>query len=104
MLTNERAEQIAKYLTADKERAQVLLALSPEEALGRINADGYDFTIEEITEFGKQLKVAATMQEGELDETALNGVSGGIVVEGVAIACISLGYAIGSALAKNYGW
>lgn len=105
MLTNERAELIANYLTADKERAAALLALSPEEAVAKMNADGNDFTVEEIAEFGKQLKAAAAAaQEGELDEDALNGVSGGVVVEGVAIACISLGYAIGSSLAKTYGW
>lgn len=105
MLTNERANLIGKYLAADKARALALLELSPEAATAKINSDGYDFTIEEISEFGKQLKkVAAVSQKGELSEDALNGVSGGLVVEGVAIACISLGFSIGSAIAKNWGW
>lgn len=104
MLTNERAELIAKYLNDNKERAQTLLALSPEEAVEKFNAEGYDFTVEEISEFGRQLKIAVASQDGELDEDALNGVSGGLAVEGVAIACITLGYTIGSSLAKNFGW
>ena len=105
MLTNERANLIGNYLAADKERALALLELSAEKATEKINSDGFDFTIEEISEFGEQMRNAVvTSQEGELSEDALNGVSGGVVVEGVAIACISLGFSIGSAIAKNWGW
>lgn len=105
MLTNERSNLIGNYLAANKERAMVLLELSPEDAAAKINADGYDFTVDEIAEFGDQMKKAVTAsQEGELSEDALDGVSGGLVVEGVAIACISLGFSIGAAIAKNCGW
>lgn len=105
MLTNERAEEIAKYMTDDKNRAKALLELSPAEAAEKMSADGHNFSVEEVTEFGKQLKMAAmATKDGELSEDALNDVSGGVVVEGVAIACVSLGYAIGSSLAKNFGW
>lgn len=105
MLTQERANLLASYLNSDIENAKQLFELSPADAAEKINTSGYDFSVEELTEFGVQLKkVIETTQEGELSENALDNVSGGLVVEGVAISCIALGFKIGSALAKNYGW
>lgn len=103
MLTQERAQILANYLNADIDRAKKLLEMAPEAAMNEINAAGHDFTVEEIVEFGKQLQAAAA-QEGELDEEALNNVAGGLVVEGVVISCVALGFKIGTDLAKNYGW
>lgn len=103
MLTHERAQVLASYLDADIARARQLVTLTPTSAMNQINADGYDFTTEELEEFGKQLQSAA-VRTGELDETELGEVAGGLVIEGVAISCIALGYKIGSDLAKNYGW
>lgn len=106
MLTNERAELIAKYLTADKERAQALLELSPEEAAAKINADGHDFTADEIQEFGKNLQ--AVVQSDELDENALEDVSGGVVISaaaaGVYLTCVSIGVTLGIAAGSNWKW
>lgn len=105
MLTNERADLLAAYLDADIQNAKELFELSPADAAIRINANGYDFSVEEITEFGVQLKKAVEMaREGELSEDTLDNVFGGLVVEGVVISCIALGFKIGSALAQNYGW
>lgn len=103
MLTRERAQVLADYLNADTERSKKLLEMSPEVALAGMNADGNDFTLDEILEFGKQLQATAA-QTGELDENALSNVAGGLVVEGVMISCIALGFKIGSDLAKNFGW
>ena len=106
MLTNERAEQIANYLTADKERAQALLVLSPEEAATKINASGYDFTADEIQEFGQNLKAVA--KGGELDENDLDDVSGGVVISaaaaGVYLTCVSIGVTLGIAAGSNWKW
>lgn len=103
MLSQERAAMLASYLNSDIERAKELLSMSPETAVVKINASGYDFSLEEIVEFGSQLQAAAE-QDGELTEESLCDVAGGLVVAGVAISCIALGYKIGSDLAKKHGW
>lgn len=79
VLTNERAELLSNYLAADKDHAEELLKLSPEEAMVKINADGYDFTTEEIAAFGKELTDSvARMNSGEeLDADTLEQVAGG---------------------------
>lgn len=104
VLTNERAEKLADFLKSDKERATKLLELSPEEALTVINMAGNDFTIEEIVEFGDQLKKASNCNI-ELDEENLDDVSGGAgVTLGVCVALVSLGYTVGKDLATKHGW
>lgn len=74
ILTQARTEQISEMLTANPERACKLLALNPEEALKEINGGlGFDFTIEEIKEYGKVLTNAV-----KLSDAALSGVAGGV--------------------------
>ena len=84
ILSNERAEKLSAYLTADIERAKTLINLSPEEAVAKINADGFDFSVDEIMEFGEQLQkvVASQSEDGELSEEALGEVGGGVVIAG----------------------
>lgn len=97
-LSNERAEMIANYLTADKDRATELLKLSPEEAMAKINAAGNNFTIDEITEFGKGVAdIAEKMNSGEeLDADTLAQVAGGgNPMKGVADVCFATGGAMG---------
>ena len=54
VLTKERANIITGILNEDVERANELLALTPEGALEKINGGlGYDFSVEEIIEYGK---------------------------------------------------
>lgn len=98
-LTNERAELLSNYLSADKDRAEELLKLSPEDALAKINGDGYDFTAEEMNEFGKELAdmVAKVRSGEELDTDALDQVAGGGPV-GVIAAGAVVGFAIGCAV------
>lgn len=107
MLTNERAEILSKYLIADKERAAKLLNMPADEAAAVINADGNDFTIEEIVEFGKQLQAYAS-QDGELDAEALDNVAGGIVISGAVLAAgvalFTAGVTFGYTVARDRGW
>lgn len=110
ILSNERAEKLSAYLTADIERAKTLINLSPEEAVAKINADGFDFSVDEIMEFGEQLqKVAASQSEdGELSEEALSEVAGGVVIAaGVLAAGVALftaGVTFGYKVARDRGW
>lgn len=78
MITIERTEILTGLLTSDEGRAKRLLALEPDEAMRQINDLGYDFTQDEIIEYGKALK-AATEKCGELDLDALDEVAGGIL-------------------------
>lgn len=114
MLTNERAELLAKYLTDDKERAKALLELTPEDAAAKINADGFDFSVEEVKEFGVQLQTIsqAMNADGELNIEDLDNVAGGLVVStGVACALIGAGVTMftagvtfGYQVARDRGW
>lgn len=106
MLTNERAELIANYLTSDKERGRHLLTLEPEEAVSKMNADGNDFTVEEIIEFGKQLQIVSTQDE-ELDVEDLDNVAGGSITLGGLLGAafvVKVAYDIGKAIGKNAPW
>lgn len=108
MLTEERAKVLSDYLMADEARMEMLMTLSPEEAADKLKAEGMDFSVEEITEFGAQVqKAAMNSQEGELDEEALGEVSGGVVsvaAAGVYLTCVGVGIKLGSAAAKNWKW
>ena len=109
-LTNERSEKLATFLTADIDRAKTLLELTPEEAVEKINADGYDFTSEEIKEFGVQLQQVATLQneDGELSEDALSEVAGGVVISAAVLAAgvtlFTAGVTFGYKVARDRGW
>ena len=94
-ITSERAEKLAGYLNADRERALKLLDLPVAEACAKINADGYDFCEEELQEFDLALQYAVnSATEGELSEDALENVVGGLgvleamaIIGGAAAAC-----------------
>ena len=110
VLTNERSEKLSEYLTTDIERAKILINLTPGEAAAKINADGFDFTVDEIMEFGEQLqKVAASQsEEGELSEEALSEVAGGIVISAAVLAAgvalFTAGVTFGYTVARDRGW
>lgn len=79
MLTQQRAEMLTELLSSDPERAKSLLALEPMNALTQINALGYDFTLDELNEFGNALK-AIFARDGALDMNSLDGVAGGCLI------------------------
>lgn len=75
-LTDERGKELMEYFEADPAKAQELLELPAEEALAKINADGHDFTQEELEAFDSILCAAPEMG-GELDANDLDAVAGG---------------------------
>ena len=95
-LANDRMERLASFLSSDLDRAKTLLALTPEEAVTTINAEGFDFAVEEIEEFGKILQTAAANSEnGELSEEELGDVAGGIGVVAGALIALGAGILVG---------
>ncbi len=94
-MSNERIETLANYLISDKERAQTLLQLSPEEATVRINKDGFDYTVDEIVEFGEKCRKLANNEE--LKEEDLKDVAGG--GWGRSVAIVVAGAVVGGAIA-----
>ena len=102
VLTNERAEMLANYLTADVNKAKELVDLPVEDAVKAINADGYDFTVDELKDFGEILQSVAgnANADGEIDAEALDNVAGGVVISaavlgaGVTLFCagVTAGY------------
>ena len=82
ILTDEKSEIIASYLIDNPERAQKLYEMTSEEAAKEINMAGYDFTAEEIAEFGRQLSIVTNVsaaEDGELDISAAENITGGSV-------------------------
>ena len=74
MMAQDRMNALEAYLSEDEARAQKLGTMSAAEAAKAINADGYDFTADELVEFANSIPQE---NSGELDEAALEGVSGG---------------------------
>ena len=89
-MTQERINAIAEVLNADEERAKKLIDMEPADAAEALKAEGYDFTADELIEFGEI--VAKANQAGELDESKLDNVAGGVIAAGVAIAAGLAGY------------
>lgn len=79
-ITKEKFEMLANYMNEDQERAKALTAVSVEEACKKINADGYDFTVEELHDFAQIAEKASSVKQGEMNEDELDNVSGGILV------------------------
>ena len=69
-MTKERIAAIADALATDDAKRAELLEMTPEAAADALAAQGYDFSAEELGEFGKL--VGDTLGDGELD--ALLGV------------------------------
>jgi len=72
-MTNERAKLLSNILNEDADRANKLVALEPAVAIEKINALGYDFTVEELVAYGKALAAS----QGKVEDEALSGVAGG---------------------------
>ncbi len=77
-ITNGRAQKLSDFLFSDEEKASHYLSLSPEDAVKEINAQGNDFTVEELIEYGNIIK-KSTSQQDELDADDLDNVAGGII-------------------------
>lgn len=95
-LTIERADILSNLLADNLERAKELLQLDPAEAVAVINAQGYDFSVEELNEYGKALKITAS--NGELSEEDLEDVAGGgaiLTICGAAAIAFVAGVVVG---------
>lgn len=89
MLTQENAKALAEFLAQDEERAKKLIEMPAEDAAKAISAEGIELTADDLAEFAKAVE-AAKQQGGELDETSLEGVSGGVRIPYMGIAPILL--------------
>lgn len=109
-ITNERAEMLANYLSSDIDKAKELVEMSVEDATSAINADGYDFTEEEVKGFGDILQNAASManEDGEIDAESLDNVAGGLVISGTVLTVAATlflgGTTFGYTVARDRGW
>ena len=79
-ITNERAEILAKYLYENREKAENLMTMSAEEACAKINAEGYDFNVDELVDFAVIFNRHSATKQGELNVEELDDVNGGILV------------------------
>lgn len=62
----------------NEELAKKVVALSPEEAQKILSENGFDFTLDEILEAGKEInELLAKYKNGEISEEDLAEVSGG---------------------------
>ena len=97
MLTQARADILTGFLEADQDRAEKLASLEPEAAVVQINKSGYDFTVDEVKEYGKVLKAS---QGDKLDAEALESVAGGLSVA----TSIAIAYGCVIAIATKLTW
>lgn len=84
-LTLERTEKIGNYLKSDPDKAKKLLEMNAEDALKLMNADGNDFTVDELREFDALMVATSTESSEELDADALESVAGGLTVATAAL-------------------
>ncbi len=100
-LSPERRKMLADYLTENEERTLELFNAKPETVLAKINADGYDFTAEELTEYLEY--VQDVLGADELDEDALEDVSGGARSNQDKSFWYKLGYKTGTVILTILG-
>lgn len=100
-MTQERMNALGSALCMlDQEQIKSLLEKTPAEAQAYFAANGYDFTVEEVETFGKEmLKLAQAANGAELSADELEAVAGG---KGEFVAGIVLGMVIG--IACFGGW
>lgn len=109
-MATERIEKLANYLAADTEKAKMLVEMDPAEAIEKINADGFDFTVDELKEFAEQMQAVASAQseQGELSADALDNVAGGVVISSAVLAAgvalFTAGVTFGYTVARDRGW
>lgn len=73
--TAERAYALTSLMIADKERAKKFMLAGPDKAREQINALGYDYSLDEITEYINALKNVIL---GRPREDNLDDVTGGV--------------------------
>lgn len=99
-MTKERIDAISQALVEDEKQIPVLFEMEPEEAAKKLNEKGYDFTKDELMAYAEILEQEAKEKNGEIEESALEGVAGGSLV-GVALG-IAVGYWLGSRVGRRW--
>lgn len=61
------------------------MAMSAEEACAKINAEGYDFSVDELVDFAEVLNKNNGVKQGELNAEELDDVNGGILVSTIVV-------------------
>lgn len=93
-------------LMEDKQFVEKMLSQAAPEDVQRLFTDsGVELTMEEVMALGAELERQFHNQNGELDENALEGVNGGVIITaatGWAIAKAVI--AVGSAGLAIYKW
>lgn len=101
MITKEKAIAISEFFNADEERAKKLFELEPADAAAKMTADGCAVTADELIEIQAEIKKMATTGT-ELDEAALENVSGGIAPLIIGGGIVVGGFIVG--VAVNARW
>lgn len=103
MMTEERGKELMEYFEADPARTQELLDLPVEEAVAKMNADGHDFTQEELEVFDAALDYVPEKDELKADD--LDAVAGGWGGFGNFFNLITPQYALTIAnWGRPFGW
>lgn len=99
-MENARMKQFFETVLKDEETAKALMAKTPEEVSAYCAEQGLTYSAEEIKEYGAELqKKIDAVNSGELEESALEDVSGG---KGEFGAGVAFGMLIGVAFLG--GW
>lgn len=101
-MNNERIKAIAEALESNEGLRKAVLAMEPAEAAEALKKEGYDFTADELIEFGKLVSEATA--SGELDADSLDDVSGGVVTVATLLGAAfvtKVAYDVGKAIGKK---
>lgn len=90
--TTEKYLKFVEKIAFDNDLQRQLAAIKPgagDEILALAASQGYDFTIEELTEASQQISKQVVKENEELSEEELELVNGGLVV--IAIIAVQIG-------------
>lgn len=102
MLTDEKVQKLTDFLSSDPERMEKLFEMDVEKAQAQINAEGYDFTVDELKEFAQAVVNVAKKNNGELDAESLDNVSGGVLTV-ATVSCVCAIVKLGAPYAWKAG-
>lgn len=92
-MKTERITQITEALLSNESEVPALFEMSPADAAAKLVQKGFDFTEDELIEYGGIINEEKKHAEfnGELSEDALDNVSGGGLLA-AAVAGVLVGY------------
>ena len=95
-MDQERMAKLAELLEEDASFTEEILQMEPSEAVTVLENKGYDFTVDELTAFGKALVKVCSAKSEELSDEELQDVAGGAVNWRYVVGktCITVGTTI----------